>query len=569
MRDFRFEIYIQKAKSSDINWKNFINTIFDYDRDFTIEIEFLANDVNLYLYSNKDLSNLTTKILPFILKPIRSAPPPLRGLKSYFFILPRNKNLLEIKEHQEIKSSMLLKRVIWHFRSFLKLKTNMIELVFEDSHGDLRVAKEYLRRMPLHLLAQIDWSAAVKYKKKAIPSYLNIDSELGLFTPDGSESLLEIEGFPYLNERRYLSLKGFDFEKHTLILGQTGVGKSKLISLLIRRLEGLRLTDKYAVVLIDPHSAIFADLGQVRGAANFDFVKSHCSLFMKGAEPKIATELTLLLFKTLLADQFNPRLEQVLKYSTFALISADAMSLGNLRRFLGELEFRKGVLKRVDDDALTRFFDTDFIEAQAQFQDAAVMPVLTLIDELNLLPVFKEGKQLKDLIDGNFLTSFSLSRIPLGDKATKLIAGLLVQQLFLLAQSGSLRKRLILVIDEVPAVENAAMAAILSESRKFGMSLFLSMQFLDQVGAALQQTVLSNVYNYFVFKTDEKDAIRLSGNLHMNLPSEVIEAAKERGESKDDVKRRLFTDLNTRECIARVYANGRYHYCFKARTLDA
>ena len=151
----------------------------------------------------------------------------------------------------------------------------------------------------------------------------------------------------------------------------------------------------------------------------------------------------------------------------------------------------------------------------------------------------------------------------------RLIAGLLIQQLFLMAQGGMLRKKVILVIDEVPMVENDAMIAILSESRKFGMSLFLSMQFLDQISAPLQKAILSNVYNYFVFKTDEKDAETLGKNLYLDIPSEVMEAAKERGESKDDIKKRLFTTLNARECIVRVYSNGKYYHCFRAKTLES
>jgi hypothetical protein len=570
MKSFEFEIYIQKTKPSDNSWKNFINTIFDYDRNFTIDIEFLGNDVNLYLYSNRDLSNLTTKILPFILKPIK----PVRQDRvphgsAYFFMLPSNKNLLEIKEHQEIKSRLTLTRVLWHFNSFLKVRTNTIELVFSDGSGGLKVAKEYLQSIPFNLLEKIDWSAAVKYKRKAIPTYLNIDNELKMFTHEESEGFLEVEGFPYVNEPCYLSLKGFDFEKHTLILGQTGVGKSKLITLLVKKMDELRLRDRYSIAVIDPHSAIFSDLNQVKGAANLDFIKSYCDLFVKGVDPKVATELTILLFKTMMADKFNPRLEQVLKYSSFALISAGEMSLGNLRKFLSELEFRKKILNGLSDDAISHFFDTDFIEAQAQFQDTAIMPITSLIDELNLLPAFKDGKSLKDLVNENFLTVFSVSKISLGDRAARLVAGLLVQQLFLIAQSGMLRKKLILIIDEVPAVENDAMLSILSESRKFGLSLFLSMQFLDQISPALQKAISSNVYNYFVFKTDEKNADTLSRNLYVNLPAEVIEAAKEKGDTKDDVKRRLFTNLNTRECIARVYSDGRYCNCFKARTLDA
>ena len=572
MKDFAFEIYIQKTKQADISWKKFISTIFDYDKDFTIAIEFSANDVNLYLYSNKDLSNLTAKILPFILKPIKAVDAAQStGAKrgSYFFILPNDKNLLEIKEHIEVKGKVTLNKVLWHFKSFMKIKTNTIVFLFEDRNGRPRIAKKYRRGIPFYLIEQIDWSKAVKYKKKTMPIYLKIEEEANLFTPDETDGFLEVEGFPYLNGQNYLPLKNFDFDKHTLIVGQTGVGKSKMISLFVRKVERLRQTDKYAIVVIDPHATLFPDLSAIKGAVNLDFTKSYCDLFTKGADPKVATELTVLLFKTLLKDSFTSRLEQTLKYSIFSLVSTDSMSLGNLRKFLTDMEYRKEILSKLPDgEVMAHFFDTEFIEMQTKFYETAIMPVISLMDELNLLPVFKEGKALKDVINNNFLTVFSLSKMSLGDKATKLLAGLLIQQMFLIAQSGMLKKKLILIIDEVPVIENDAMVTILSEARKFGMSMFLSMQFLDQLSAALLKSILSNVYNYFVFKTNEKDADILAKNLYVNVPPEVIEAAKEREEGKEAIKMRLFTSLNTRECLVRVYANGKYYNCFKARTLD-
>ena len=152
-------------------------------------------------------------------------------------------------------------------------------------------------------------------------------------------------------------------------------------------------------------------------------------------------------------------------------------------------------------------------------------------------------------------------------RATKLIAGLLIQQIFLLSQSGNIKKKIILVVDEVPVVENDALVTILAEARKFGLSLVLSMQYLSQVKPELLRGILSNTSNYFVFKTTEEDAKLLVKNLLIEIPDEVIKGWSDI-ESQDDLKLKLMTTLDARQCITRAYTNNQFYPVFKGKTVD-
>jgi len=129
---------------------------------------------------------------------------------------------------------------------------------------------------------------------------------------------------------------------------------------------------------------------------------------------------------------------------------------------------------------------------QTRFYEIAIMPILVLIDELQFIPAFSQRPQsnLVDDLRSNFLTCFSLNRIYLGDKATKLIAGLIIQQLFLIAQRNLISKKIILIIDEVSIVENESLIYILSEARKFNLSLVLSQQYLTQISQELLKGIL-------------------------------------------------------------------------------
>jgi hypothetical protein len=188
---------------------------------------------------------------------------------------------------------------------------------------------------------EFDFKQNTKLKKKSTPVYLKIDEGDKLFVHDKQEGFLEVIGFPYFLTSIYFPLTKFEFGKHSLIVGQTGVGKSKLIELFVRNILEKSPQDEFVIVIIDPHAVLYSQLINMDcNQKKFDFIRSSCELFPAFSEPKIATELTILLFKTLLKDQFNAKTERVLKYSVYILFLQNEMSLANLKRFLTELEFR-------------------------------------------------------------------------------------------------------------------------------------------------------------------------------------------------------------------------------------
>jgi hypothetical protein len=199
------------------------------------------------------------------------------------------------------------------------------------------------------------------------------------------------------------------------------------------------------------------------------------------------------------------------------------------------------------------------------------MPILTLLDELTFLPIsnFQDAESLEDIINGHSLVFLSLHQMSLGSKATKLIAGLLIQQIFLLAQGRKLKKKLLFIIDEVSVVQNDSLAAILSEARKYGLSLILTQQYLNQVDEYILRSIVTNVYNYFLFKISEDDAKVLANNLEFDFPEDILNSKYlEKGLLETDLKLKMMTTLNPRECLVRFYGQGKLRPVFKARTMD-
>ena len=120
-----------------------------------------------------------------------------------------------------------------------------------------------------------------------------------------------------------------------------------------------------------------------------------------------------------------------------------------------------------------------------------------------MLPTFNENNSncptLEKTITNNFLTILSLDRTRLGNNITKMISGLIMQQLFILIQNYTFKEHLIFIIDEVPVIENFILNKFLAEARKYNLSLILAGQYFNGISEKLQKAIFANVINYYIF----------------------------------------------------------------------
>jgi DNA helicase HerA-like ATPase len=149
---------------------------------------------------------------------------------------------------------------------------------------------------------------------------------------------------------------------------------------------------------------------------------------------------------------------------------------------------------------------------------------------------------------------------------TRLIGGAVIQQVFTLLQTGRIRKKILLIVDETSLVQNPALASILSEARKFGLTVMFAQQYLGQLEEGVLKSVQANMVNLFCFKVAREDADTVNKMMNLEI-NPVFE--KERAFAKvEDMKTDMLTKSNPRECVFRVMQNGRLVRPVKARTVD-
>ena len=261
----------------------------------------------------------------------------------------------------------------------------------------------------------------------------------------------------------------------------------------------------------------------------------------------------LTLFKSLIADLYNSKLERVLRHSIHTLLVKKELSFSNLRKFILEIEYRTEIINELEaelPESTVDFFLSDFNELKNQSYQEAIAPIISFIDEMQILPVFNNDevkiKSIQEVIQNNFLTIFSLDQVTLGENVTKTIAGFIMQQLLQLVQANSFNEHIIFIIDEVAVVENPILRRFLSEARKYNLSLILAQQYFNQISEDLQKAIFANVLNYYIFRVSRVDAQMLESNIQMEVAVH----------NSFMVRMKILTELANRECILRV-SSGR------------
>ena len=580
---FWYELYLLRDSYDKTEWQSILLGIGQHIgilRGWSIAVHIENNTVHYFVGANKDIGSLSTNLTGVVLRPV--SPTDIRlpqpSHRETFVQFVGGGSILDIREKYMVKRGKELEWTLFTIRIYDQLRAYCTtEMAFKGA-GGYSAAKKTGFILPSQLLA-IDFLKNTKYLRNKQPQSLDIQKSLRVLHSEPLGALFEVNTFPYLPANYYLLLDAYYFDKHSFIIGASGSGKSKLIGLFVHKLLATESRSRqYRVIVIDPHASLEDDLGGIKGSniIRFKGQDDGTELFAgAGTDISAATELTGTLFKSLLADQHNAKLERVLRFSLYVLMTGQVMSLDNLKRFVTDIEYRTQLLDHVSKfipENILRFFGGDFNELRTKYYNEALSPIIALVEEMQMQPSLGEQSDsslsLASVIEHNPLTVFSLNKVSMGEKVVKTVAGLLIQQIFLLAQARRFNEKIILIIDEVSVVQNPAIAQILAEARKYNLFVFLTQQYFGQIDKPLQEAIFTNVSNYYVFRVSEEDARALEGNLTIELPKESLLEEKEIGNKEHELRVRILTALNNRECLLRLSVDGQILPCVKATTMD-
>lgn len=560
------EIYLTKNYVLKKEWEDLINVISNYNgllKNWKIIIENNSNQLRYFIKSDCSLPATINGLNAFLMKNIENNKLYYSYLSLPFFTNTEN-NIIDIINYLEIKNKGTLNFIEITFKKLSKNNIKKKIVIYLTKNGNTRKYRLLLSN-PTNILS-VDFDNNKRYFFKSAPKYLDINKILHLLSTDINSSIFKIDTFPYLQGDFYLNQNNFSFDKHSVVLGASGTGKSKFLSLLINNIyKNSDLKQRYKIVIIDPHAALEDDIGGISRVIDFKTTLDSIDLFINNPDDVISsTELLLELFKSLIADQYNSKLERVLRHSIYVLLLDNSFNFSNLRKILLELEYRNFLIKKLKNKlpiSIIEFFLTDFNDLKTKAYGEAVSPIIAFIDEMEMIPVFNNQTNednLRKTIYDNFLTLFSLDRTKLGDKVTKTISGLVMQQLLSLIQNHSFNEHIIFIVDEVAVIENPILCRFLAEARKYNLSLILAGQYFSQITDKLKNAIFANVINYYIFRVSKIDANILVDNFNMKIPLDDTR----------DKRIKMLTELNNRECILRIDSNDKLLPAFKASTIS-
>lgn len=328
------------------------------------------------------------------------------------------------------------------------------------------------------------------------------------------------------DQHTQFGIRDADRLQHIYCIGKTGTGKSTLLQNMavsdIERGNGLCVIDPHgdlALHLLDyiPKSriadTIYFDAGDLEHPIAFNP--------LSGIAPHLrhlALAGLISTFHRLWNDSWGPRLEYTLRYALLSLMLYPSATLLDIQPLLTDDPFRNIVLSYVQDANVRRFWSAEFDKYTAYLKADAISPILNKMGLFLALEPLKRifgqthgSLQLREALDTKKILIVNLSKGIIGEDAAVVLGSLLVSSIQLAALSRADqperdREPFYLYIDEAHNFIGESLVGILSETRKYKLSLFLANQYLEQLSEELQAAIFGNIGTLIAFRVGAADA---------------------------------------------------------------
>lgn len=373
-----------------------------------------------------------------------------------------------------------------------------------------------------------------------------------------------------LEEKRHVfGLKRSDRIRHMYIIGKSGMGKSKLLELLIRQ----DIAYGRGVCLIDPRGAIVRAMLDFIPEERIDDVcvinPADAAFPLKfnpfaGIDPVFRHQFTqgfVEIMKREIGSGWTAHTEHVLRFAVLALLGLPDATLAGVLKLLTEKKFRAAVSAHIEDEMVRRFWADEFETWAEKYDAEAVIPLVNRLSSFLSNPllraVFSGTENTIDfaaLMNGEKLIFIDLAKDKLGDENAAMLGLLFMVKM---RQAAATRvempswskKDFYCYIDEFQNLITDTFEQLLADAAKYGLCMTLSHQYIGQLGARVQSAVLGSVGNVIIFRVGGEDAGRLE--------SEMMPVFK----AKDMI------NLGQQELYIKMTIDGEAHDPFSAETL--
>ena len=315
-------------------------------------------------------------------------------------------------------------------------------------------------------------------------------------------------------------------QRHGLVVGGSGMGKSRLTLLLAG--EALGAGWSVAALELKKPEDLLGRLCALADAVGLP--EYNRALFLPGFAPgpgwnpllgeaPLAEKVSELLdvFRALAAGSWGPKMDKLFR-AALTVLAANGLSLFELPSLLSNPRYAKALIAQAtpphpeDATAVQRACET--LQTRAAGDDPD--PVINKVDPMLVRPFFEKslcaGRNtfaMEDLWQSQTLAGFHLDRKRLGEDGAMAFGAMALRRLFAASLEPAGYQQVLLLADEAGEVDRLSggrLERTISEARSSRLSVLLSCQHLSQLPSGLRESALTSAGVRCFFRLGPDDA---------------------------------------------------------------
>src|SRR3989344_5578770 len=356
-----------------------------------------------------------------------------------------------------------------------------------------------------------------------LPVYQRVDPrDVSFFGRTNYEAALEEKKFIF-------GIKRVDRRRHMYLIGKSGVGKSKLLELLMRQ----DIAYGHGLCIMDPHGDDITALLNYIPEERIDdviLIDPADTAFpvafnpLANVPPELKHQATQGLIEVMekqFGANWTPRLEHVFRFTCLALLDYPHATMRGMISMLTDRNYRQKVVEYIEDDMVKRLWAIEFADWSEKFDTDAIIPLVNKLGQFLSDPLLrnifgqKENKiDISKLMNEGKIILINISKGRLGEENSSFLGSIFLTKI---KQAGmerasmdeSARTDFYLYVDEFQNVVTQTFENILSEARKYALNLTIAHQYVGQIITKVHQAVLGNCGSIITFRVGGEDAVKL------------------------------------------------------------
>ncbi len=334
----------------------------------------------------------------------------------------------------------------------------------------------------------------------------------------------------YQGTRRPVYINNEDRMRHIYVIGKTGTGKSEFLKDLI--LQDIK--EGKGICFMDPHGDAVEDIlklvppERAEDVIYFNPSDVERPIGMNLLEARTedekhfaATSIINLMYK--LFDPYKtgivgPRFEHGVRNAMLTVMAEPGNTFVELMRAMTDSRYVQELLPKVTDPIVRRYW-TDQIAQTSDFHKSEVLDYTVskfgrfVTNKLirNIIGQSQSSFDFRKVMDEGKILLINLAKGTLGEENSNFLGLLLVPRILMAAMSRASvpkeqRRDFFFYVDEFQNFATPDFAVILSEARKYRLSLTVANQFIGQVEEEVKNAVFGNVGTVVAYRVGVTDA---------------------------------------------------------------